>query len=144
MPHARLRALRRLTEAGVTAGLIVAPVLPGITDTERRLDALLAAAKRAGASYACPSPLRMYAAVRPLFLPLVDKYFPRLAPRYRAAYQGAGFPPRDYGRALSERFRHLAKKHGITIDTSMRDTVPGATLRPSAPSQLPLFHAAKV
>src|SRR5205085_2359521 len=49
MPAARLRALRRLTAAGITAGLIVAPVLPGITDDVPHLEALFQAAREAGA-----------------------------------------------------------------------------------------------
>ena len=46
IPAVRLRALKRLTDAGVNAGLIVAPVLPGITDDVPRLDALFHAARR--------------------------------------------------------------------------------------------------
>ena len=45
MPAARLRALRKLTAAGVNAGLIVAPVLPGITDDVPHLEALFRAAR---------------------------------------------------------------------------------------------------
>ena len=141
MPHARLRALKRLTDAGVNAGLIVAPVLPGITDTEQRLDALLAAGKKAGAPFAHYGPLRLYAAVRPVFLPVVQKHFPKLAPRYQAAYQFNGFVPKTYKKALSARFHALAEKHHLRVDHSMRDEAP-ASLRPSAPDQLALFPTA--
>jgi DNA repair photolyase len=51
MPAVRLRALQRLTEAGVNAGLIVAPVLPGITDDVPSLEALFQAARAAGARF---------------------------------------------------------------------------------------------
>src|SRR3989475_8834393 len=44
LPAVRLRALRRLTAAGLNAGLIVAPVLPGVTDDLPRLEALFGAA----------------------------------------------------------------------------------------------------
>src|SRR5439155_9421547 len=47
VPAARLRALRRLVEAGAHGGLIIAPVLPGITDDVVHLAALFAAAKGA-------------------------------------------------------------------------------------------------
>ena len=69
MPHARLRALRHLVQAGVNAGLIVAPVLPGITDTPEQIRELLLRAKDAGARFAGPVPLRLYPAVREPFLP---------------------------------------------------------------------------
>lgn len=136
MPHARLRALQRLCAAGLNAGMIVAPVLPGITDTAPRLDALLAAAKRAGARFAHYSPLRLYTAVRPVFLPVVDRHFATLAPRYRAAYRGDGFVPDAYQKALSARFRRLAESHGLRVDSSLREEAPGVELRSSAPEQM--------
>jgi DNA repair photolyase len=48
-PAVRLRALHRLTAAGINAGLIVAPILPGITDDLPHLDAVFKAARDAGA-----------------------------------------------------------------------------------------------
>lgn len=135
MPHARLRALHRLVAAKLNAGMIVAPVLPGITDTTPRLDSLLGAARKAGARFAHYSPLRLYTAVRPVFLPVVDRHFPGLAPRYRAAYQKDGFVPKDYKKALSARFRRLAESHGLRVDYSLRDEAP-SHLRAAAPEQM--------
>ena len=142
MPHARLRALDRLNSAGVNAGVIVAPVLPGITDTEPCLDALLAATRKAGGKFAHYGPLRLYAAVRAVFLPVVDEHFPTLARRYRAAYSDAGFVPETYRKALSARFHRLAAKHGIMVDHSLRDEAPNAILRTPAREQLALFPPA--
>src|SRR6478736_4201289 len=51
-PHARIRALKALTDVGVTVGLLVAPVIPGITDGTAALEALLRAAREAGATSA--------------------------------------------------------------------------------------------
>ena len=116
MPHARLRALRKLTEAGVNAGLLVAPILPGITDGEQHLRRVLAAARRHGARFAHPSPLRMYRAVRPVFLPVVERQFPRLMSRYQAAYRRAEDAPRAYSRALQARFARLAAEVGLPTD----------------------------
>jgi DNA repair photolyase len=136
MPHARLRALKRMTDAGLNAGLIAAPILPGISDTEPRLDALLAAAKRAGARFAVYSPLRLYAGVRQVFLPVIDRHYPKLAEKYRSAFRGAGFVHKEYRKALSERFHRLLQKHGLRRDESMRDGEPPDSLRQSAPEQL--------
>src|SRR5438309_2021157 len=80
MPVARLRALRRLTAAGIEAGLIVAPVLPGITDDVPHLEALFQAAREAGARFVHSGPLRLYAAVRDRFLPMLDERFPTSPP----------------------------------------------------------------
>ncbi len=116
MPHARLRALRKLTEAGLNAGLLVAPILPGITDGERNLRRVLAAARRNGACFAHPSPLRMYRAVRPVFLPAVERQFPGLTSRYRVAYSRAENAPQAYARALKARFARLAAEIGLPTD----------------------------
>jgi DNA repair photolyase len=111
MPVVRLRALERLTQAGVNAGLIVAPVLPGITDDRDCLDALFAAAREAGARFVHASPLRLYPAIRDRFLPVLDASFSHLAARYRRAYAGRGAAPREYARALARRIRELQHKY---------------------------------
>jgi DNA repair photolyase len=121
MPAVRLRALRTLTEAGLNAGLIVAPVLPGITDDRARLGALFAAARAAGARFIHGGPLRLYPAIRDRFLPLVAEHFPELLPRYQAAYSGRGAAPRDYARALTRRIRRLQSDHGFPTNNGMVD-----------------------
>jgi DNA repair photolyase len=113
MPAVRLSALRKLTALGVNAGLIVAPVLPGITDGTARLEALFAAARRAGARFLSASPLRLYPGIRGRFLPVLDEHFPELANRYRQAYAGRGASPRAYARALTRRVRQLQRKYGF-------------------------------
>ena len=57
LPAVRLRALKRLTDAGVNAGLIVAPVLPGISDDVPHLEALFGAAREVGARFVHAGPL---------------------------------------------------------------------------------------
>jgi len=120
-PRARLRALKKLVEADLDAGLIVAPVLPGITDDIPHLESLMRAGKAVGAKFVHPGPLRLYPQVRPLFLPIVDRHFPHLAARYRAAYQGRGAAPRRYGRALIRRFRELERRYGFPVNDGMQD-----------------------
>ena len=115
MPAVRLRALAKLTAAGVNAGLLIAPVLPGITDDRPRLDALFAAAREAGARFVHASPLRLYPAIRDRFLPLLEERFPHLAVRYRRAYAGRGAAPREYAAALSRRIRALQLKYRFAI-----------------------------
>lgn len=113
MPHARLRPLRHLVDAGINAGLIVAPVLPGITDTADRIRALLVRARDAGARFAVPVPLRLYPAVREPFLPALERYAPGLVSRYLAAYRDAADAPEEYAAALRDRFERIAHEVGI-------------------------------
>jgi len=121
MPAARLRALRKLTAAGVNAGLIVAPVLPGITDDVPHLEALFQAAREAGARFVHAGPLRLYPAVRDRFLPVLDAHFPQLSERYRRAYARASGAPRPYAAALSRRVRRLQRRFGFPENEGMRD-----------------------
>ena len=121
VPAARLRALRKLVDAGVNAGLIVAPVLPGITDDIAHLDTLFAAARAAGARFVHGGALRMYAAVRDRFLPVLGEHFPELVPRYQRAYARQGAAPREYTRALSRRLEKLRQRHGFKNESAMYD-----------------------
>src|SRR5205809_571998 len=122
LPAVRLRALARLTAAGINAGLIVAPVLPGITDDRPHLEALFRAAREAGARFVHAGPLRLYAAVRERFIPVLETHFPSLADRYRRAYGGGrSNAPRDYARALAARVKRLQARCGFPVNDGMID-----------------------
>jgi DNA repair photolyase len=108
-------------DAGVNAGLIVAPVLPGITDDLAHLDTLFAAARAAGARFVHAGALRLYAAVRDRFLPVLGEHFPDLVPRYQRAYARQAGAPREYARALSRRIEKLRRKHGFKNERTMVD-----------------------
>lgn len=112
-PPARLRALARLAAAGIHAGVMIAPVLPGITDDVPHLRALLRAAKDAGAAFAHCSPLRLYPAIRPRFLPLVARDFPALLPRYERAFDEHGELSVAYATALERRVGGLRREAGF-------------------------------
>ena len=121
MPAVRLRALKRLADAGIRVGLIVAPVLPGITDDVPHLAALFQAAREAGARFVHAGPLRLYPAVRDRFLPMLETRFPHLIARYRRAYEGRSGVPRDYARALSARIKRLQARFGFPVNGGMTD-----------------------
>jgi len=121
IPAVRLRALRTLVAAGLNAGLIVAPVLPGISDDVPHLDALFRAARAAGARFVHAGPLRLYPAVRERFLPLLEQRFPRLEERYRRAYHDRSGAPRAYARALAARIQDLQARFGFPVNAGMMD-----------------------
>ena len=73
-PQARLEAIRKLSEAGVQVGVMVAPLIPGLTDEE--MPAILEAAAQAGAITAGYVPLRLPLGVAPLFEEWVRGHFP--------------------------------------------------------------------
>jgi DNA repair photolyase len=115
VPEARLRALRRLTAGGIYAGLIVAPIVPGITDDWAGLARLMEAAKGAGARYVIGSALRLGPAARHRFLPHLEREFPALYERYRRHYTGKDHVSRDYQNALTRRFGALQQAYGFSV-----------------------------
>ncbi len=113
LPHARLRALAALTGAGIEAGVLVAPILPGLTDGWTSLAKVMEAAKEAGARFVVGMALRLGSAARARFLPLLQREFPTLAPRYRQHYQGRNNASAAYKKALERRLRLLRGVYGF-------------------------------
>jgi DNA repair photolyase len=116
IPAARLRALRRLTAGGIHAGLIVAPIIPGITDDWAGLARLMEAAKEAGARYVIGSALRLGPAARHRFLPFLEREFPELYQRYRRHYASSDLTSRSYQDALTRRLNALRQAYGFAGD----------------------------
>jgi DNA repair photolyase len=112
-PHARIRAVKALTDKGVTVGLLVAPVIPGITDGYAALEALLRAAREAGATSASGQALRLGPAARARFLPHLQREFPELYAKYQRRYAGRNGPGKDYEAAMKARFTKLRTKIGF-------------------------------
>ncbi len=124
VPEVRLRALEKLVAAGLHAGVMLAPVLPGITDDVAHLDALVRAAKDAGARFVRADPLRLYPAIRRRFLPLVAEQFPHLLERYERGFDSRGIVRREYARALQARLARIRRKYGVSDGRAGMDTQP--------------------
>jgi DNA repair photolyase len=112
-PGARLHALEKLAQAGLSAGVMIAPILPGITDDVPHLEALIRAAKNAGARFAGTTPLRMYGTVRRRFFPLVAAEFPHLLAKYERAFVTNGEMSPVYVSALKRRVTKLRREIGV-------------------------------
>ncbi len=112
-PDLRLEAVHQLNLAGVAAGVICAPVLPGITDAARDLEALVEAAARAGAKSIFANPLFLKPCSASVFLPFLEKEFPHLVASYRERYEQRAFLPPAFGKRLSQLMARLRSKHGI-------------------------------
>jgi len=115
-PHTRLRALRRLAEAGLDVGLLAAPIIPGVTDGRDQLTALFRAAKEAGARRAAGEALRLGPAARRHFLPHLQREFPALAFRYARRYGRRQTAGDDYLAALRRRIEAIRKEVGFIED----------------------------
>jgi len=115
-PDLRLDAMRRLNEAGVDAGVICAPVLPGITDSPRDLEALVRAVAEAGGKYIFANSLFLKPCSAAVFMPFLEKEFPHLVESYRQRYKDRAFLSSSYRKRLSELMARLRLKYGIRTD----------------------------
>jgi DNA repair photolyase len=137
-PYNRLRAMRRLREAGVTAGVLMAPILPGITDSCASIDAVAAAAREHGAAYFEAAPLRLMPHVKEHYLAFVSRAFPALMPRYLRAYPGT-HAPAEYREALTQRVGAISRAYGFKHERMPRRRIPLTRRRAPGPQlALPL------
>ena len=112
-PDLRLEAVRQLNLAGVSAGVICAPVLPGISDGPNDLEALVQAAAAAGSKSLFANALFLKPCSASVFLPFLEKEFPQLVTQYRERYAQRAFLPPAYGKRLSQLMTRLRAKYGI-------------------------------
>ncbi len=112
-PDLRLDAVHQLNAAGVNAGVICAPVLPGINDSPAALDALVRATKKAGGKNICANPLFLKPCSASVFLPFLEKEFPLLVEDYRKRFAERAFVSKAYSKRISDLMASLRKKHGI-------------------------------
>jgi DNA repair photolyase len=73
-PQARLDAIRQLRTAGIPTGVMVAPIIPGLTDHE--VPRIIDACAKAGAQFAAYTIVRLPWAVAPLFEHWLEEHFP--------------------------------------------------------------------
>jgi len=111
-PEQRLRAMRELVRAGIRAGVLLAPILPGLTATPRHLAPLLRAAADHGARFVVPSLLYLKPGVKEHFEAFLAAEAPDLLPLYRRLYPGA-YVPREYAERIEGMFRRLRERLGV-------------------------------
>ena len=132
----RLEVLARYAEAGIQTGVLVAPILPGLTDDEEHLDEVLAACAAAGVAFAVPIVLHVRSSIREHFMPWVEATYPRLAARYRELYGSRAYAPRAVQEEIAERFARLRLRHGLSPGSPR--PVTRSVSRPRGQEQLTL------
>jgi DNA repair photolyase len=137
-PDLRLDAMHRLNQAGVNAGVICAPVLPGITDSPRDLEALVRSTAEAGGKHIFANSLFLKPCSAAIFLPFLQKEFPHLVKTYEQRYKDRAFVSSSYRKRLSQLMARLRQKYGIRSDYDLYSerSHPVAT---AAADQLALF-----
>lgn len=112
-PHARLGVCRTLTDAGIGCGILMAPILPYLTDSPRQLDATVRAIAEAGARSVSPIVLHLRPGAREWYLGWLDRTHPDLVPRYRELYAGGAYAPKAYQQGISAQVADLARHYRV-------------------------------
>ena len=92
-PESRLRAIRVLSDAGIDVGVGMAPILPGLSDGEEQLHAVVRAARDAGARTIWASAVHLRPGVREHFLEALARDWPDQVERYEALFGQRAYLP---------------------------------------------------
>jgi DNA repair photolyase len=131
-PRQRLRALRTLVDAGIRAGVLMAPILPGISDGMPALEEVMRAARDAGAAFIAAIPLRLAPGTREHFMDRLATDWPELVVDYGRLFAGRASLPTSYTAPLQHRIGRLRAQQGVS------DRTAGFITPAPPPSQLAL------
>ena len=110
-PRKRVDAVARLNEAGIPCGVLVAPVLPGLSDDPSQLDEVVRACVEAGARSISPVLLHLRPGVREHYLAWLAAHRPDLVARHRAMYARGAYASREARERVSALVRAALDRH---------------------------------
>jgi DNA repair photolyase len=139
-PSARLGLIAAISAAGLRCHVMVAPVLPRLTDSPEQLDALLGQIAAAGASGATVFGLHLRGSTRGWFMSWLARSHPELVGEYRELYRRGAYLPAEYREMLHDRAAPLLARHGLAGGgRSFRYTTPAPAAPCVAEPELTLF-----
>ena len=115
-PHARLGLIAAIRDAGLDCHVMVAPVLPKLTDSVEHLEDLLGRIAAAGATGVTVFGLHLRGSTRGWFMSWLARSHPELVAEYRHLYRRGAYLPADYRDMLRDRVAPLVNKHRLTPD----------------------------
>jgi DNA repair photolyase len=132
-PRKRIEAVARLNDAGIPCGVMIAPILPGITDRPDQLMEAVKAAVDAGATFVTPILLHLRPVVREEYMGWLGTTYPGLVRTYEEMYADNAYGPKADRNALQQRVRGLvAAAGGLKTRPPERDRRWTATGHPDA------------
>ncbi|MEV8541990.1 Rv2578c family radical SAM protein [Streptomyces sp. NPDC051572] len=112
-PERRLDAVRTLTEHGIDVGVLMAPVIPFLSDHPAQLRATVRAIAASGASSVTPLVLHLRPGAREWFMAWLGHHHPHLVRRYERLYAEGAYAPKWYQRRITRQVHDLAQEYGI-------------------------------
>lgn len=111
-PLQRLRAVRALVDAGVHAGVLMAPIVPGLTSHPAKLERTIKEIARHGAAFVGANLLHLEGGTRDHFFNYLSREFPDLVPEYERLYAGK-YAPKSYSNQVHAIIESLQQRHGL-------------------------------
>src|ERR1700676_323865 len=113
-PKQRLRAIEKLVAASIDVGVGIAPILPGLCERRDRLEAVVKAARAAGATGLWAGMLHLKDGTREHFMSVLGKHWPELVPRYEIAYLARAYLPPAMAEPTTRAVARLRATHGVS------------------------------
>ncbi|MGW3113419.1 Rv2578c family radical SAM protein [Streptomyces sp. NPDC001091] len=112
-PERRLDVVRTLGEHGIGCAVLMAPVIPFLSDQPERLRDTVRAIAESGATSVTPLVLHLRPGAREWFMSWLARHHPHLVARYERLYAGGAYAPTWYQRRVTRQVHELAREYGI-------------------------------
>ncbi len=112
-PLQRLRAVRDLVDAGVNAGVLMAPIVPGFSSSLTKLERTVKAIADHGARFVGCNVMYLQDGTRSHFMKFIEREFPSMLPRFERLYVRK-YPPDAYRQEVKAMVRTLQERYGLT------------------------------
>jgi len=111
-PLQRLRAVRELVDAGIDAGVLMAPIVPGFSSSRTKLERTIRAIAEHGARFVGCNVMYLQEGTRTHFMKFIEREFPAMAPRFEKLY-ARKYPPDAYRKAVQGMVQVLQARYGL-------------------------------
>lgn len=146
-PDLRMRTVAQLREAGLRAGVMCSPLLPGITDLRSSIESVVLAASEAGASFLFAGALFLKPCSLPTFLDFVREHFPRQLDAYQRRYGARAFVSAEYRQRIRALVDSICSRYNLGSrylgNTEYQDAFAGDTSFVDAQPWLPFASGAE-
>jgi DNA repair photolyase len=124
-PLQRLRAVRELVDAGLNAGVLMAPIVPGFSSSKSKLDRTVKAIADHGARFVGCNVMYLQGGTRTHFMTFIAREFPAMAPRFEKLY-AKKYPPDSYRKEVQAMVQVLQSRYGLNRrEKGAENVVPG-------------------